>query len=277
MGTLIYCKHPMAEIPYFIDEAGLNVYSLEELSYYMLNNVYLLGNDFMSVELCNWIGRELKLNKLAGELLDLIQNSAPLHIFVGKILSSCGYASARETKELLGVISTFENKSKAECLKLRGDRLMDRGRLVDAVLIYESLVTADGAKTLRKEILGDVYHNLGCAYARLFFFDEAMKCFDEAYKRNQKRVSLNGMLFAAKCKKDKNAFDVAVARYQVPREDVEEVLELVDRLVTQEEIREFSRALNELPETYSSNEEVLSKLDTVIDDWKSDYNRFCKL
>ena len=90
MGTLIYCKHPMAEIPYFIDEAGLNVYSLEELSYYMLNNVYLLGNDFMSVELCNWIGRELKLNKLAGELLDLIQNSAPLHIFVGKILSSCG-------------------------------------------------------------------------------------------------------------------------------------------------------------------------------------------
>ncbi|MCF0131312.1 MAG: hypothetical protein HUJ71_06265 [Pseudobutyrivibrio sp.] len=277
MATLIYCKQQVATTPYFIEEVSLNVYSLEELSYYMLNNVYLLNNTFMSVELCNWIGRELKLNKLATELLDLIQNNAPLHIFAGKILSSSGYASKKEIKDLLSVIATFEYKSEAECKKIRGDRLMDKGRLVDAVLLYETLVSTDTAKTLSKETLGDVYHNLGCAYAKLFFFDVAMNCFDEAYKRNQKKNSLLCMLYAARCKKDANAFEAAVLRYQVSREDVEEVNSFVDKIASSQSIKEFDAAINEIADQYTSGDEIMARLTDVIDDWKKDYNRLCRL
>ena len=55
MGELILCSHPIAAMPYYIDNISLNVYSLEELCYYIENHLYLIEADFMSEELCLWI------------------------------------------------------------------------------------------------------------------------------------------------------------------------------------------------------------------------------
>ena len=184
MSTLIICKNSIAASPYYIEEASLNVYSLEELSYYILNNVYLLSSKLMSPELCNWIGRELKNQTLSKELLGLVQSNAPLHIFVVHILSANGYSSNKEIKDVLSIISTFENKSEPERRKLRADRLMAGDKLIDAVYEYETLLADDLTKQMSAVTEGDVYHNLGCAFAKLFLFDEAIKCFDEGYKRN---------------------------------------------------------------------------------------------
>ena len=152
MSTLIYCKNALSATPYYIEEAALNVYSLEELSYYILNNVYLLSSKLMSPELCNWVGRELKEPKLAAELQGLVQNNAPLHIFVGHLLGSNGYASNKEIKDILAIIATFENKSEAERKKLRADRLMSKDKLVDAIYEYETLLSDEVAKTMPKSV-----------------------------------------------------------------------------------------------------------------------------
>ena len=61
MGELILCNQNMAAFPYYVEEAAIGVYSLEELSYYICHNVYLLRSDFMNEDLCNWLERELKL------------------------------------------------------------------------------------------------------------------------------------------------------------------------------------------------------------------------
>ena len=51
MGELILCRQSIAANPYFIEDGALNVYSLEELSYYIAHNVYLLNAEFASKEL----------------------------------------------------------------------------------------------------------------------------------------------------------------------------------------------------------------------------------
>ena len=101
MGEMIYCRCPIAATPYYIEEVSLNVYSLEELSYYIQHNVYLLNQDFMSQDLCNWIGRELGLKTLMNELQEMITEGKPLHIFVGKILMETGYLTNAEIRTLL--------------------------------------------------------------------------------------------------------------------------------------------------------------------------------
>ena len=55
MGELLLCHEPMAAEPYLIEESGMHLYSLEELSFYIANNVYLLDGSFMKEELCLWI------------------------------------------------------------------------------------------------------------------------------------------------------------------------------------------------------------------------------
>ncbi len=276
MSTLIYCKNSIAASPYYIEEASLNVYSLEELSYYMLNNVYLLSTKLMNQELCNWIGRELGQTKLASDLLGLVQNNAPLHIFVGHILGANGYASTKEIKDALAVIATFENKSEAERKKMRADRLMAREKFIDAIYEYETLLADEVAKTMPKITEGDVYHNLGCAFARLFFFDEAIKCFDEAYKKNKKRQSLKCLLYAARCSKDRKVFDEYVLKYLVSKEDVEDILKNVSTITSQDKIIEFDSAMNELAASEDFSR-INSSVSKIVTDWKDEYIKFCKI
>ena len=277
MSTLIYCQNGLSATPYYIEEASLNVYSLEELSYYMLNNVYLLSTKLMNSELCNWIGRELKRPKLATELLSLVQSNAPLHIFIGHILNANGYASTKEIKDTLAIISTFENKSEAERKKMRADRLMAREKYVDAIYEYETLLSDDVAKNMSRSVEGDVYHNLGCAFSRLFFFDEAIKCFDEAYKRNQKRQSLHCILYAARCMKDKQLFDEYVSKYLVSKEDVDDVLKVVSVATSKEDIIEFDNAINELINDDEKRDGAIAAVTPIVRDWKEEYINFCKI
>ena len=276
MSTLIYCANSIAATPYYIDEVSLNVYSLEELSYYMLNNVYLLSSKLMNAELCNWIGRELKMQKLSNELLTMVQNNSPLHIFVGHILSANGYASNKEIRDALSIIATFENKSEAERKKLRADRLMSNGKLVDAIYEYETLLSDEIAKTMPRIVEGDVYHNLGCAFAKLFFFEEACRCFDEGYKRNQKKQTLYQLLYSARCAKDKISFEEYVSKYQVPRTDVEEVLQVVSRATVKDDIVGFDSSINDMLYGESS-EESKETIRNVIDNWKKDYIKLCRI
>ena len=276
MSTLIYCANSIAATPYYIEETSLNVYSLEELSYYMLNNVYLLSSKLMNQELCNWIGRELKMPKLASELLSMVQNNSPLHLFVGHILSANGYASQKEIKDALSIIATFENKSESERKKIRADRLMASGKYVDAIYEYETLLSDELAKTMPRIVEGDVYHNLGCAFAKLFFFEEASKCFDEGYKRNQKKQTLYCLLYAARCSKDKVAFEDYVAKYQVPHSDVEEILQVVSRATIKEDIIGFDSAINSL--LYNGGgDDAKATIENVISNWKDEYIRICRI
>ena len=78
MGELILCNQNMAAFPYYVEEAAIGVYSLEELSYYICHNVYLLRSDFMNEDLCNWLERELKLKDAADALREIVRKGGTL-------------------------------------------------------------------------------------------------------------------------------------------------------------------------------------------------------
>ena len=73
MGELLFCSRELASIPYYIDTISLNVYSLEEICYYLKHNIELVEPEFMDAELCEWIRQELKMNSLADKLSRIIQ------------------------------------------------------------------------------------------------------------------------------------------------------------------------------------------------------------
>ena len=45
MGELILCSQQLAAMPYYIENVSLNVYSLDELCYYIRNNTCLLRSE----------------------------------------------------------------------------------------------------------------------------------------------------------------------------------------------------------------------------------------
>ncbi|MBQ9632848.1 MAG: hypothetical protein IJV04_08065 [Lachnospiraceae bacterium] len=275
MGELILCGRPIAAAPYYEEELSVNLYSLEELSYYVFHNVYLLNSDFMSVDLCKWIGRELAMKELAEELMALLRDNVPLHIFVGKLLNACGYLSATEIRDTVEIIAAFENKSDAERKKIRADRLLEKKRVLEAIYEYEDLLFRDDNAGGR--LVGDIWHNLGTAYARLFFFDEAYECFKKAYQKNHRRQSLRSLLFACHLKGDKDSFNDTVRHFQVPPEEVDIVLAEVAHVEESKEVRQFSEEIDHLRSSYSEQSAYRGQLSGILSRWKTEYKALCRV
>ena len=61
MSGYILCQTKRAKLPYFIENISTNVYSIEELCYYLYHNLYLIDQTIMNEGLCSWIQEELEL------------------------------------------------------------------------------------------------------------------------------------------------------------------------------------------------------------------------
>ncbi|MCR5144031.1 MAG: hypothetical protein K6B67_01830 [Lachnospiraceae bacterium] len=275
MGELILCERSLAANPIYIDESGVNIYSLEELNYYIYHNVYLLNNDFISGDLCLWIGHELGLKDLEEQLRKCMEQFAPLHTFVGIILQYTGYLTKSEMMQVVETLTSFENKSPIECQKMRADRLVQKDRIVDAIYEYEYILDDEDAKKISTSFLGDIWHNLGVCYARLFFFDEACACFNEAYRRNSKTQSMKMMLACMRCKRDEEGFNQLVEKYFIADDIVDAVKEEVTALSQQNEIVCFDEQIDSLLARDGDAER--SQVAVIISDWKAKYNKLCKI
>ncbi|MCM1257393.1 MAG: hypothetical protein NC307_06030 [Roseburia sp.] len=191
MGELLFCSRELASIPYYIDTVSLNVYSLEEICYYLKQNIELVEPEFMDQELCEWIRQELKMNSLAERLSRIIQEGQGFLTFVTTLLSGCDYCTKDEILDIRKALQDFENKSEAECAKIRADRFLLKKRYYPCILEYKKLLQRPDIQEEGVVFEGDLWHNLGTAYAGLFFFEEAAKCYEEAYGKNRREESLH--------------------------------------------------------------------------------------
>ena len=106
MGTVKLCAHEMARMPYLMDATGVAVYSIEELAYYLYENIYLIDDRIMGEKLYNWIEREIQLETLAEKLRSSQGTGNHVYNQVMTILKASRYYSEselnlRNTKEFL--------------------------------------------------------------------------------------------------------------------------------------------------------------------------------
>ncbi len=276
MGNLILCKKPIAAVPYYIEDASMNIYSLEELCYYIAHNTYLINTDFASIELCNWIGREVGREE-EKILIEVLKAGKPLSVFINTLLNLSDYLPASEIRNAVEIISSFENKSPIECSKIRADRLLDKEKIVDAIYEYEDILDKSDKEDVSKEFIGDIWHNLAVCYSRLFFFKEASICFEYAYQLNRKKISLEAMLCSYRCMRDEEGFNLQVAKYFVPKDLAEKIKKIVTDTSTSKDITSFSDRLYKMKSDFRDEKSYEKQLALIIERWKSEYNELCNI
>lgn len=269
MGELILCGQTLAAIPYYLENASLNIYSLEELSYYIENNLYLLEPDFMSEELCTWIDKELGLGELAGHMQKICRDRGTLSEFVLAILAESGYCSVTSQKQIAQTLREMEHKSDFERGKLRADRYQENGKYLGSIMEYRRLLEAEEENTI---LVGDVWHNMGSAYARLFLFEEAAACFQRAYEKNRNPESLRECLYAYRCSRDESGFSKAAGEYRLDEEKALEIARSVGEAVKSETVLNSGK---ELEEWFGAGED--GKISEKLDQWIGQYRKNCRI
>ena len=100
MSGYILCQTKKAEKPYFVENISTNIYSLEELCYYLYHNLYLVDSSVMNEGLCIWISEELDLPRLAAKLRPHLGKFASIEDVLYPIFKEINYLTYDELKAL---------------------------------------------------------------------------------------------------------------------------------------------------------------------------------
>lgn len=180
MGLVKICNHKRANAPFFVEQAGVSLYSLEELAYFLCHNACLADRRFFDERLCRWLDAEAGCQKLAERLRDGIARGNGLSKLVLLIEQEAGLYSVHELEELKKSLKGLGALQEQERMKLRADGLLRNRNEWAAVDEYRRILRMHQNSRLGMAFYGAVWNNLGVCYARQFLFDEAAECFEAA-------------------------------------------------------------------------------------------------
>lgn len=195
MGQLIMCVGKKAAMPYYLESTSVNIFSLEEMSYYLIHKTEYVDGEFMCKEFCDWVFREAGAKDVAAKLLKCLEQNGTLHEFARVLMTETGYASREEISRTEELLAQFETKDELEQHKIRADRLLHRGRFTAAMEEYGWILEHQKEDT-PEVFLGNIYHNLGTACGGIFLYEQAAEYFRCAYERNHNSESLKEELLS---------------------------------------------------------------------------------
>ena len=194
MSRVHLCLGRLADNPYTFEKSRVRVFSIEELYFFLRENAYLLDKNIFTRGLFDWIGKECALPDLGQKLNMLLKNKEKPESFVTVIFEYTGYFDDREIRETQHLVEVSADVTLSEKQKARADYFLESRRYVLALQEYQKLLH-DG-EGLSPVFLGKVYHNMGCAQAKLFLFEKAAVSFEQASRLGGDPASLLSYLAA---------------------------------------------------------------------------------
>lgn len=263
MGRLILCSLKKADKPYYIKSLNINLYTIEELCYYLQNNIYLIDENVISEELLDWIEKELLLSELADGLR---AKRSSVKSCVLYILKSTGYSSVDDIENTGRLLTEIEGQSDIQKRKLKAAHLLKNKKYTEAIFEFRKI-----CEEQEEEELEIVYNNMGSAYAGMFLFAEAAKFFSRAYLINRNEDIYRRLMYAMammpKAKADKLASDNGIT------DDYNAVFK-ADRMYNENNSKlERYESLVKLKED-GKVQEYFSELNSIITEWKNEYNNY---
>lgn len=197
MGSLILCHDQHAAHPYEITRIHCKIFTMEELCYYLCNNLYLIDYTIMNEQLCGWLEEDIGKRELADQLRDVIRMRGSVEKFVLTILKSSGIYKEAEMIRIQNVLERLKNQKDIERQKYKGDNLLESGEVEEAILVYQAILNEVEDENTDPKFYGKIYASLGSAYGRMFLYQQAARMYDRAYQICEDPKLLKPYLYAS--------------------------------------------------------------------------------
>lgn len=180
MSGLLLCSSKRSKTPFLIAENKIEIWSLEELCYYLYENAYRITEDFFSQELAEYLREELDLSAVADKLMTLKKNGADFLEYILAVCQAANYYDQEELLRLVQELQAFAELGRLERLKLLADSRMKEHLYTQAVREYEAILALKHTEGFDRNFEGKIYHNMGIAYAKMLLYREAEECLKHA-------------------------------------------------------------------------------------------------
>lgn len=275
MGKLIICNGKQSDIPYYIKITNTKVYSIEELCYYIYNNVDILNEDFFGESFIRWLKEDVNLEDRACKLSEIKNKGGTLKEIVVTILCSCDYYTETEIKEFIHSLDELINLSPYEKLKKKADNYLKYRQFAEAALVYEKILDGEEVKSLSSEEYGNILHNLAIIKLHMVGIAEAADGFKEAYERNKNPESLKQYLMALKLSKQDSVFLEEANAYGVSDAIKDEMSDEIRSSLEEAKHTQEYKIIEIFQECKQSGRinQLYRIADELINSWKQEFRR----
>lgn len=220
MGRVILCETIPAKISYIFPNTKIEVFSYEELCFYVYNNIALISEEHIGVTMFHWIEVELELPELAQKLRTIKQkDTTDLTDLLTTILTFREYYTIPEIKEFILQIERMKGLTPPQYRKLQADGFLRYRKYLKAAAIYDEILE-QYPDLQNDKLLGAIYHNRAVALANNFELTDAAESYLKAYGYTKNNSSIYEYLLIMATMKERSDIEVLAKYY-----DVEEMVE----------------------------------------------------
>ena len=246
---------------YWIESLGKNVYSLEEINYFIYNHINLVYRDFFNESLFEYIEKELDLSHMAKDLRSIEARDGTTQEFVKYILNRSFYYNGRELANISSLVANIDTMGRAERIKIQGDASFRAGNFNSALKCYLEILRNIGNENVSDSFYGRVAYAAGTIYAMMFMSKSANAFFSYAYDLSP------DPLYAKAC-----------VYMSIISDDDEELLSsIVKYKISDDELDTIRRRVNATRREIESQDDMAVFLENIkVDDFAEQFVNECK-
>ncbi|MCI6731940.1 MAG: hypothetical protein MR487_06425, partial [Lachnospiraceae bacterium] len=254
------------------------LYTIEELSYFLQNYLYLIDDTFFDsgflLFLRDGLGRQ--------DLFELVNyNSGKVEplLLAGKLAGEIGDLSRTELSALTKKINEFRKLSPEGRIRMQADVLLERGEYAQADGIYDQLLTEyeqdnrKGRDSRNRQEQGFLYYQKGRISMALFEWEKAGSFFVRAYEILKKEEILQ-VLFELSRISSIPVCSEEIFR-SVPAEQLARWENAFQKCRAQIE-EEADRQISPLYDVEDESEDFYLRAEELTGRWQQDYRKICK-
>jgi hypothetical protein len=275
MGKLIICNGKQTTNPYYLKITNTNVYSIEELCYYIYNFIEIINEDMFTESLIIWISEELELDNRANKLRELVKENAGLKDYIVCVLCSSDFYTEMEIKQLLHTLDELIKLAPMDKKIKKADNYLRYRQFTEAATEYENILNGKDSSTLTNIQKGNLLHNLGIVQLNTFGVTMATRTFKEAYDCNGDIESLKHYLYTLLLSKQDETLKQEVLKYGIKDELSEDLRQKIEQAYSDsEDANEYSYIKNLLEYRWSGKmSQFYGLAKNFISDIKKEYRQ----
>ena len=250
------CIGQRLQKPYHV-AVHTDIFSLEELCYYITEHADMLDQGFMREDLADAV-EQMELFDLAGSLRQLLHFQGSLHTFCRMILEEAAYVSADKMAELMETLTQNEALTPLGRKQKQADGLFSQKAYMQAIALYRELLREETEQANKAVLL----EQTGKCMAQLFEYRLAEEQFMESYRLGRKealhlyllcrRMQMTKEEFVRFITEHETYYESALTveqEYEKALQTAEDKIKQMEEMPAMDSLREAYRIMMEQPES----------------------------
>ena len=162
----------LAKRPFYLSSVGVNIWSVEELCFFLSRNAALIDEGIVSTALTRWLTEVFHLTQTALKMEQGMKGGRGAADFILPLFTALNYLSAQELRGFTASLRKVQEASFAGRLKMKADALVRNRRFGEAISVYHR--AEEAGQHENAHFHAAVCRNCGVAAMRLLEYEEAL-------------------------------------------------------------------------------------------------------